>query len=416
MKFIYQFLFATLVLIVAEKTYAQIPCPSADHFETVFFGNDQFKYELGSSSIPASWNTLGFNDASWLTGQGGLGYGDSDDSTVVTTTISLFVCKTFSITTLSNIQSALLHIDYDDSFVAYLNGVEIARNNIGTIGIPPAWDDAASGDHEAIMYQGYDPEMFVIDPTVLQQNLIQGNNVIAIEIHNTSTQSSDMSCIPFFTLGISDGSFTYNLPPAFVPATFGSSNLPLVYINTNGQNIPYAGSDIVAEMGIISNATGQRNYFTDAFNNYEDNINLHIRGQSSSGFPKKSFAIETIDSVGNPNHVGLLGMPDEDDWVLHGPYSDKALMRNLFIYTLMREMGWWAPRTVYCEVIINCQYQGVYVLMEHINRKKTRVNVSSMDVNDNVGDSVTGGYIVKIDKYNAGQSTAWVSPIGNFQG
>lgn len=403
-------------LLELLHVHAQIPCPTLDHYETIFFGTDQFKFQIGSSATPANWNTNSFNDASWINGQGGIGYGDGDDNTVISSSISLYVRKSFNVVDISMIQSALLHIDYDDAFVAYFNGVEFARNNIGTPGIPPLWSDAANGDHEALIYQGYDPEMFLMDPLILQQNIVSGNNVLAIEIHNTSALPSDMSCIPYFTIGVSDTSFTFNVPPGFVPPVFNSSNLSLLSINTNGQSIPYTGSDIVAELGIISNPSGQRNYFSDAFNNFDGDIHLHIRGQSSSGFPKKSFAVETLDTNGISQHVSLLGMPGEDDWVLHGPYSDKVLMRNLFIYTLMREMGWWAPRTVYCELIIDCQYQGVYVLMEHINRNKNRVNVVAMDDNDNVGDSVTGGYIVKIDKYNAGQQTAWWSPISNFQG
>ena len=76
-------------------------------------------------------------------------------------------------------------------------------------------------------------------------------------------------------------------------------------------------------------------------------------------FPKKSYAFETQDSLGENNNVSLLGMPEENDWILHGPYTDKTLMRNAIIFQLGQDAGRYTPRTRYCELFINDDYRGV---------------------------------------------------------
>jgi hypothetical protein len=171
-------------------------------WETVISQNDTFRYNIPTMD-PGSWQMPAFNDASWELGRSGFGYGDGDDSTIVPNgTITVLARRSFIISDLSSIKQLMLHVDYDDAFVAYLNGHEIARAQIGTSGIPPAWNSLAnSGDHEATMYQGGLPDAFPCDSIV--RYLVQGNNIFAIEVHNISPSSSDLSCIPFLSLGLS---------------------------------------------------------------------------------------------------------------------------------------------------------------------------------------------------------------------
>jgi len=192
---------------------------------------------------------------------------------------------------------------------------------------------------------------------------------------------------------------------------FTASNLPIVVINTNGQTI-LDDPRIVCDMGIIDNGFGNTNSVNDAFNDYNGKISIEYRGSSSqSFFPKKSYALETQDSIGNNNNVSLLGMPVENDWILYAPYSDKSLMRNFLTFNLGRKTGNYSSRTVYCELVVNGDYTGIYILMEKIKRDNDRVDIAKLDTNDLAGDSLTGGYIVKIDKATGGSGYDWSSPI-----
>ena len=196
---------------------------------------------------------------------------------------------------------------------------------------------------------------------------------------------------------------------------FTSSNLPIVIINTHGQTIPDE-TRIIADMGIIYNGAGQRNNVTDPANNYSGKISIELRGSSSQMFPKKQYALETQDNLGNNLNVSLLGMPVENDWILYAPYSDKSLLRNVLAYKLSWDVGRYASRTRLCELVLNGDYRGVYVLMEKIKRDKNRVDVSTLNPDEITGDDLTGGYIVKIDK-RAGESVmGWYSPYLPYPG
>lgn len=187
-----------------------------------------------------------------------------------------------------------------------------------------------------------------------------------------------------------------------------SSELPLVYIETNNQLIPDEPK-ISGEMRIIYNGVGNINYATDPYNEYDGAIGIEQRGSSSSMFPKKGYGLETRDSVGFNNNVSLFGMPAENDWVLHAPYSDKSLMRNELSYYMGEQFEGYSPRTQHCEVILNGIYQGVYLFVEKIKRDPGRVNISELTSNETTGDDVTGGYIIKIDKLSGSNSNYWTS-------
>ena len=186
---------------------------------------------------------------------------------------------------------------------------------------------------------------------------------------------------------------------------FTSSNLPIVVINTQGAPI-VDEPKINATMGIIDNGPGARNNLTDPFNDFDGTIGIEIRGSSSQLFPKKQYGIEVRNPDNSDSSVSLLGMPAESDWVLYAPYSDKSLMRNILAYQLGRDLGHYAPRTQLCEVVLNGNYQGVYVLIEKIKRDKDRVDVARLKDDEVSGDDLTGGYILKIDK---GDDAGWTS-------
>jgi len=203
--------------------------------------------------------------------------------------------------------------------------------------------------------------------------------------------------------------------PANTQVVFSSSNLPIIIIDTHGQVIPNEPK-IEADMGIIYNGPGIRNYITDPYNHYNGKIGIELRGSSAQTFPKKQYAIETRDSTGNNLNVSLLGLPEENDWVLYAPFSDKSLIRNVLAYKMSNDIGRYASRTHFCEMVLNGDYIGLYVLMEKIKRDQNRVNIKKMLPTYTSGDLLTGGYIIKIDKMEGSNIQGWYSSFPPYPG
>lgn len=218
-----------------------------------------------------------------------------------------------------------------------------------------------------------------------------------------------------FSLALKPAATQTTDPAALQKVNFTSSNLPIVVIDTHGQAIPDEPK-IEADMGIIYNGPGVRNNLSDPFNHYNGKIAIEIRGSSSQQFPKKQYGFETKDAQGKDLDVSLLNMPEEADWILSASYSDKTLMRNVLAYKLANDMGRYASRTQFCEVVLNGDYHGVYMLMEKIKRDKNRVNISKMEPTDISGDALTGGYIIKIDKLEGSDTDGWYSTFLPYPG
>ena len=189
---------------------------------------------------------------------------------------------------------------------------------------------------------------------------------------------------------------------------FTESVLPILKVNTKGRAIVNEPK-ILADLEIIDNGVGKINKVTDKANGYLGKTGIEFRGSTSQTFfPKKPYGFELwVDSTQTSRKVALLGMPAESDWVLNTSYNDKTFMRDVLAYDLANRMGRYATRTRYCEMMVNGNYEGIYILMEKIKRDKNRVDVSTLKTTDNTGDDVTGGYILKIDKTEGGKSRLW---------
>lgn len=192
-----------------------------------------------------------------------------------------------------------------------------------------------------------------------------------------------------------------------------SSNLPIVVIDTYGASI-VDEPKIPGFMGVIDNGPGAVNTYGDPFNNFNGHIGIELRGQSSQMFPKKSYSVETRTASGDNLNVSLMGMPSENDWVLYAPYTDKSMLRNAVTFDLGRKMSTYCSRTRYCEVVVNNDYKGIYMLMERIKRDNNRVDIASLDPNEISGENLTGGYILRVDKMDPDFSyttDGWLSTV-----
>ncbi|MGL1888111.1 MAG: CotH kinase family protein [Reichenbachiella sp.] len=407
-----------LLLVLSFFLGSFLSIAQVNHWESVILEDAEWQYTVPTSQPDAQWIDLAFDDSLWGTGNAGFGYSDDDDNTVLPDpTTSVYLRKNFSIVDLAAINLVYLHMDYDDGFVAYLNGIEIARDQMS--GNPPLFDQFSDGLHESLLYQGIAPERFEIDVSLL----VEGNNILAVEVHNESTTSSDLSAIPILSLGINDDSNNYSPTPQWFSAPvdleFISTNLPIIMITTEGGTAIQDDPKVSAEMKIVYRGEGERTFLTDendvAFLDYSGNIKIEFRGSSSQSLPKKQYGFTTYDVTGLfTDNVSLLGMPKENDWILNGLAFDPSLIRDYFSYNLAREMGEYASRTQYCEVLINGSYSGLYVLQEKLKADDNRIDINKIDAVDNTLPQLSGGYITKADKTTGNDPVAWVMP--NYSG
>ena len=166
-------------------------------FEPVFIDDEsEWLYRIaepGTAGPPPGWNEVGFVDQSFVPGRAGFGYGDGDDSTELPVdTNAVFIRHEFEVVDPARLVNLVLEIDYDDGFVAYLNGERVASGSAPST--DPNFDSRASGKHEAGT-----PERF--DLTSYVQSLNAGTNVLAV-VGLNDTPSSDMSLRP--RLGVID--------------------------------------------------------------------------------------------------------------------------------------------------------------------------------------------------------------------
>jgi subtilisin-like proprotein convertase family protein len=200
-----------------------------------------------------------------------------------------------------------------------------------------------------------------------------------------------------------------NNPASYFSLT--SSLLPIVAITTNGNTIA-DDPKVMADMKIIYNGPGIRNYITDTTTDYDGTIGIEYRGNYSASLPQKPYAFETWDSLGNARNVSLLGMPAENDWLLIANYNDKSFARNILPFHFFYEMGHYSVRSKLVDVVLDGVYQGIYLLCEKIKRDVNRVNIANLNPTEITAPDMTGGYMLKIDYWD--NSNSWqlnYSPI-----
>nr|MCS5586857.1 lamin tail domain-containing protein [Porticoccaceae bacterium] len=188
-------------IVLAAGAYLRVWASDKDRsiggiYKTLVDRGDNFRYMVPQANPSSTWKNLTFNDSNWQLGASGFGYSDGDDTTQIAAgSRSVYVRTIFSVNDLELMDKLWLDIDFDDGFVAYINGVEIARSNI--LGETPDFDAKTITDREARIYQSGKPVRFPINQ--FQTLLNDGDNVLSIQVHNISTSSSDLSLIPFLS-------------------------------------------------------------------------------------------------------------------------------------------------------------------------------------------------------------------------
>ncbi len=181
-------------------------------WELIINASDQWKYNSIEDFENFDWTRTDFKDNHWKNGVGGFGFGDNDDATITTEKYGFCLRKNFEIEDPSIIKKAALHIDFDDAFIAFINGKEVARSeNLGDIGDNFSDLTSPAFNREARVYQGGKPELFLLDSKLWKKHLKKGINTLAILVVNIKLKSSDLSAIPYLSIA-SNNADSKNLP------------------------------------------------------------------------------------------------------------------------------------------------------------------------------------------------------------
>lgn len=280
------------------------------NWQTIITRGDRWRYLVPTVEPSSAWRTGDFNDSDWQQGASGFGYSDDDDATVLEQIQSVFLRKTFELDASVNVEQIVFHMDYDDGFVAYLNDVEIARANLGQPGIRVPFNQYTDSDREAQIYQGGMPVKFVVDnPAGI---LRTGKNVLAVQVHNISATSSDLTAIPFLTLGFTSEPTGYNRGIAPILASeFGGSlhsnfkikadNETIRLSNPDGDSLDgISVKDLPADVSLGRQPDGSADWFlfyeptpgesnrTEALQNFAEPPVFSVDG----GYVNNSFSLE----------------------------------------------------------------------------------------------------------------------------
>ncbi len=463
-----------------------------------------------TNALGTNWIKADFDDAAWATGPTGLGFDAKATPTyldLIQTDLravlerlasSLYVRIAFQAAEEDLGKSMRLRVRYDDGFIAFLNGVEVARKNL--FGTSVSFSSRAAAERPAGDARLYETIQL---PSSANRLLVAGRNILAIQALNNLKTGDDLLIVPeletaeiesvaretklyfsvptpggpnaegFPTLAeeplfsevsgtfaqpfdlemiapgpgveiryTSDGteptrgstlysaavtinstrtvkarSFeTGKHPSATVVHTFVflnpnvvnfSSNLPVMVINTFGKTISEAWTP--SHFMLLEPEEDGRTKMTGRAS-LSSNAALKIRGSSTSGTAKPSWALEIRDSLGDDRAVGMLDLPADSDWILHAPFSfDRALIRNPFIFEMSNQVGRWATHNRFCEVyraqggsVSSADYMGVYNFLEKIKQGKDRVDIEDLEPNYDTEPLVGGGYMLKIDRLDPG--------------
>lgn len=197
------------------------------------------------------------------------------------------------------------------------------------------------------------------------------------------------------------------------PETF-SSRLPVVEIQTGGQVIPGRPEEgqrvrtventyITARIKIREKEEQLNTLSQEP--DVDSDVQIRVRGNSSRYFDKTGYLFKFVGEDLRQKEYEVMGMEKNSTWVLHGPFLDKTLMRNYMWYNLSGQIMEWAPDVRFCEVFLNNEYQGVYVMTEQISAGEGRIEVTKYD-----GTAGASSYIACVDR----ESVNDVEYLDNF--
>ncbi|WCJ60043.1 Ig-like domain-containing protein [Fontisphaera persica] len=236
--------------------------------------NSVWSYRLGTNEVSnpiEAWRLPTYNAAAWPTGITYFYYGDPLSGTLIPAMnnnaySSLYLRKTFVIEEPAFVTNLLLRVAVDDGYVAWINGVEVARFNMGSAGNPVFYNSFATANATELPGGGPDYYSYPLSNPAPSTYLVRGTNVLAIHGFNVNATSSDFALNAELSAEISGS--PANLPPVIigaVPASgdvFALSNLVITFSK------PVTGvdaADLLVNGQPATGLSGSNNIYTFTF-------------------------------------------------------------------------------------------------------------------------------------------------------
>ena len=294
--------------------------------------------------------------------------------------LTLILARNFSVKNSEKIKLILLEYDHRFSTEIYINDKKCLTRSKHLI----SSENPEKVTPELAIFE-YGIKRVFLSKMDLKNLLKEGKNTIHIVVTNLEEISSFR--IDKLSLKLLDKEAP---KPDHV---FTSSSLPILIINTNNLTIPDEPK-IKASLNIMQGSETNKLSDSSIFHN----IKIEVRGNTSQSFAKQSYSFNIYDSNYVKTNASLLDLPASTKWVLQGPYADKSLIRNALTYNLYRQMGNYAPKTQFIELVINNNYRGVYVLTEKIQVGKNHLNIPKLKQDKTDHTKQSGGYLLEIDR------------------
>lgn len=186
------------------------------------------------------------------------------------------------------------------------------------------------------------------------------------------------------------------------------SHLPLVILDTREQTLSQV-EEVVASLKVIDQDGGHNHL--DSQPAFTTDTLIKIRGNSSTRFDKKQYRLTFVDDTPEQNqrNIQVMGMSRDAEWVLNGPFLDKTALRNYLMYNIAGELMDWAPNLRYCEVFMDGQYQGLYLMIEAVKVEEDRVDITRA-----MEGSPSTGYLVNRER--AGDTAFALNNFATYAG
>lgn len=320
----------TTIVSQNASAYAGVPS-SAQDFTSNFNG-----WNLNSTTIftGSTWRPVttgvGYDTAStfgtWLGNNG------SFQTEMLNSNTSLFLRIPFQVTTPSDISSLTLRMRYDDGFVAYINGTQVATDNAPQ---SPAWDSISLSDRPDSFNNDW--ELFTID--LSQANLTAGQNILAIQGMNVRTGSSDMLILPELDATQTTSTGTQKLyfiqpTPGAVNGT-GSVELPPSINNTTERftTLPTGGSGsspliITSEISETANPVSSVNLRYRIMFGSESQIQMRDNGNAPDQIANDGIYTASIPTTsmnaGQMIRWRIIAQDNQSNSATSPPYLDPA--------------------------------------------------------------------------------------------